>query len=225
MADTATSQPSVKPAQKIERATIDANGAVNLSLPKEALRSVEIADVDLVLRFADGNDVVIPYGAIDALSGNAPAINFSDSQASSADLMKSAGKTAIVTAGNVRIVTEELDTRATTSQGENTKAAAISRTPAEPPFRRFRKSNPRRYRRPPRAVPRAADRARKRRSNRFRLIYRPPTNKGSRLMGLKIFRSKPLTPKPVSTFRANTNSSPVGQLTFRRDQELRPTTR
>lgn len=128
MAEITNTPISPKLAQRIERVAVGSNGVAALHQHKEALRSVEIADVDLVLRFNDGTNVVIPNGAMEALSDKAPLISFSGKQESSSDLLKSAGKTSIVTAGNVRIVTEELDTHATTSQGGDQQSGNNSAT-------------------------------------------------------------------------------------------------
>lgn len=97
----------------VEKAVVAPDGSVRLDEPRGNITSVEIADVDLLIRFSDGRNILIPNGALDALSDKAPRIDFLDQSTSATELFKLAGKTAPVTAGNVRIITDQLDTRST----------------------------------------------------------------------------------------------------------------
>ncbi|MBX9847878.1 MAG: hypothetical protein K2X64_01190 [Rhodocyclaceae bacterium] len=122
-------QTSVQRSQpiKVDRVIVGNDGVVKLNLPKGKLKSVEIADVDLLLRFEDGTNLLLVNGALDALGDKAPIVDFQGSKVSSAELLQSAGKTSIVTAGNVRIITDELDTRSNRPSGDS------SDTPSDQP--------------------------------------------------------------------------------------------
>jgi Ca2+-binding RTX toxin-like protein len=123
-----TARGSGNPSQQqvIERAQIAPDGTVKIQHAKGDLQSVQIADVDLLLQFKDGSNVLIPNGALDALGDKAPVFDFSGAKFNSADLIKSAGKTNVVTSGNVRIITDQLDSHSNTPSGDNSDGNAQS---------------------------------------------------------------------------------------------------
>ncbi|MCB5185934.1 hypothetical protein LG201_12040 [Methylobacillus gramineus] len=76
-----------------------------------------MADVDLVLGFADGTFVIIPNGALDALEPDAAKVQFGDQfNTSLTDLFKQVGTVDAADAGNLRIISENIDTRLTELQ-------------------------------------------------------------------------------------------------------------
>ena len=77
--------------QQVERAAIAADGTVNVRHSKAQLQSVDVADVDLLLAFADGSYVVIANGALDAISGTPHNVTFTDSKEALGDLFKQVG--------------------------------------------------------------------------------------------------------------------------------------
>ena len=95
--------------QQVERAAIAADGSVNVGHDKAQLQSVDVVDVDLLLTFADGSYVVIANGALDAISGTAHDVTFTDSHAALGDLFKQVGITAPAKAGSLRLVSEGVD--------------------------------------------------------------------------------------------------------------------
>lgn len=117
----------------VESVSAAPDGAVHLKEVRGDIKSVEIADVDLLLRFADGSNLLIPNGALDALSPNPPKVYFLDQQTTAAELIKFAGKTDPVTAGNVRIITDQLDTRSVDGEVREQVDVAPSDVPITPP--------------------------------------------------------------------------------------------
>ena len=95
--------------QQVERAAIAADGTVNVRHSKAQLQSVDVADVDLLLAFADGSYVVIANGALDAISGTPHNVTFTDSKEALGDLFKQVGITAAAKAGSLRLVSESID--------------------------------------------------------------------------------------------------------------------
>ena len=95
--------------QHVERAAIATDGTVNVHHGKAQLQSVDVADVDLLLSFADGSYVVIPNGALEAISGTPHAVTFNDGKGNLDDLFKLAGTTVAAKAGSLRLVSENID--------------------------------------------------------------------------------------------------------------------
>ncbi|MPS47694.1 calcium-binding protein [Methylobacillus sp.] len=102
----------------VTRAEADANGVIRLTESHGALKSVDVADVDLVLGFADGTYVIIPNGALDALEPDAPTVEFDGDKynTSLSELFKLVGTVDAADAGNLRIISENIDTRLTELQ-------------------------------------------------------------------------------------------------------------
>ena len=116
--------------QHVERAPIAADGSVNVQHGKAQLQSVDVADVDLLLSFADGSYVVIPNGALEAISGTPHAVTFSDGKEILGDLFKQAGTTVAAKAGSLRLVSENIDA----AQPPNEEAIPPEQAPTiEPP--------------------------------------------------------------------------------------------
>jgi len=95
--------------QEVERATVAADGTVTIGHSRSGLVSVDIADVDLLLSFADGGYVVIPNGALDALGADPHTVNFSDGKSVLAQIFKLAGIASPAKAGSLRLVSENID--------------------------------------------------------------------------------------------------------------------
>ncbi|MCB5188831.1 hypothetical protein LG200_12545 [Methylobacillus caricis] len=101
----------------VTRVNADADGIIRLTESHGALKSVDVADVDLVLGFADGTFIIIPNGALDALEPDAPKVQFGDSfNTNLTDLFKQVGTVDAADAGNLRIISENIDTRLTELQ-------------------------------------------------------------------------------------------------------------
>jgi len=99
---------------KVIRVQPGADNIIHLKESHGALKSVDVADVDLVLGFADGTYIVIPNGALDAITGSPHKVEFSDSfTASTDDLFKQVGHIDAADAGNLRIISENIDTKLT----------------------------------------------------------------------------------------------------------------
>ncbi|WP_334108172.1 beta strand repeat-containing protein [Methylobacillus sp.] len=102
----------------VTRVEADANGIIRLTESHGALKSVDVADVDLVLGFADGTYIIIPNGALDALEVNAPKVEFDGDKytTSLSELFQQVGTVDAADAGNLRIISENIDTRLTELQ-------------------------------------------------------------------------------------------------------------
>ena len=102
----------------VTRIEADANGIIRLTESHGALKSVDVADVDLVLGFADGTYIIIPNGALDALEVNAPKVEFDGDKytTSLSELFQQVGTVDAADAGNLRIISENIDTRLTELQ-------------------------------------------------------------------------------------------------------------
>lgn len=110
----------------VTRVHADADGIIKLTEGHGALKSVDVADVDLVLGFADGSFVIIPNGALDALENDAPKVQFGDSfNTNLTELFKQVGTVDAADAGNLRIISENIDTRLTELQPDEIDYAAL----------------------------------------------------------------------------------------------------
>jgi Ca2+-binding RTX toxin-like protein len=97
---------------KVVRVNPDSEGIVHLKQTHGALKSVDVADVDLVLGFADGTYIIIPNGALDAIAGTGEKVKFADDNVENlVDLFKQVGHVDAADAGNLRIISENIDTR------------------------------------------------------------------------------------------------------------------
>ena len=97
---------------KVVRVNPDSEGIVHLKQTHGALKSVDVADVDLVLGFADGTYIIIPNGALDAIAGTGEKVKFADDSVENlVDLFKQVGHVDAADAGNLRIISENIDTR------------------------------------------------------------------------------------------------------------------
>ena len=88
--------------------------------------SVDVADVDLLLRCSAGTFVIIPNGALAAISDSPHLVNFidddsvvdpshftSDHKSTLGDLFKMVGITRVADAGSLRVASENVDTQNT----------------------------------------------------------------------------------------------------------------
>jgi len=131
------STPAPEP-KKIVSAKVTSDGKVVVPCCEAELISVDVADVDLLLGFADGTYVIIPNGALDALSDSPPEVLFvdpqgdafaeahfdSDHRAGLDELFKMVGATDLAKAGSIRVVSENVDAEqdGTGDGGENDEA-------------------------------------------------------------------------------------------------------
>lgn len=113
--------------KQVVSAQVAADGTVTIPCCEAELVSVDVADVDLLLGFADGTYVVIPNGALDALSNEAHPVIFlddedtafdqahfdSDHKTSLGELFKQVGATDLAKAGSLRVVSEHVDAQDT----------------------------------------------------------------------------------------------------------------
>ncbi|MEI8324519.1 MAG: calcium-binding protein, partial [Betaproteobacteria bacterium] len=91
------------------RAAVLADGDVSIKEALTALKQVDVADVDLLLTFANGDHVIIPHGALDALGPTPPEAIFLDQKMGLADLFKLVGVTNPAKSGSLRLVSENID--------------------------------------------------------------------------------------------------------------------
>ncbi|MEZ0231973.1 MAG: beta strand repeat-containing protein [Methylophilaceae bacterium] len=111
---------------KVIRVNPDSDGIVHLKESHGALKSVDVADVDLVLGFADGTYIIIPNGALDAIAGTSEKVLFADDKTESlADLFKQVGHVDAADGGSLRIISENIDTKLRAS-GESDSDADIT---------------------------------------------------------------------------------------------------
>ena len=109
--------------QQIERAFVAPDGTITIPQCEAKLESVDVADVDLLLSFSDGTFVIIPNGALDAISDSFHQVVFtdnndsafdsahfsSDHQSTLGDLFKMVGITSPAQSGSLRVVSEHVD--------------------------------------------------------------------------------------------------------------------
>ncbi len=109
--------------QQIERAVVAADGTITIPHSGAELQSVDVADVDLLLSFSNGIFVVIPNGALDAISDSLHKVVFLGNEDGSSeatdlgndhlgtlgDLFKMVGTTSLAKAGSLRVVSENVD--------------------------------------------------------------------------------------------------------------------
>jgi Ca2+-binding RTX toxin-like protein len=91
------------------RATHATDGLINVKEALATLKLVDVADVDLLLTFSNGDHVVIPNGALDALSTNPPDAVFNDSKINLSELFKLVGVANPAKSGSLRLVSENID--------------------------------------------------------------------------------------------------------------------
>jgi len=117
--------------QQIERAVVAADGTITIHHSGADLQSVDVADVDLLLGFPEGVFVVIPNGALDAISDSLHKVVFledddsvtasnhlsSDHLGTLGDLFKMVGTTNLAKAGSLRVVSENVDAPADQGYG------------------------------------------------------------------------------------------------------------
>ncbi|MES2553256.1 MAG: hypothetical protein V4588_06275, partial [Pseudomonadota bacterium] len=97
---------------KVQRVAPGTDGMVKLQEAHGALKTVDIADVDLVLGFADGTFIIIPNGALDAIAGTPGKVAFADGDVvDMGDLFKLVGHVEAADAGSLRIISENINTK------------------------------------------------------------------------------------------------------------------
>ncbi|MBV5340237.1 MAG: hypothetical protein J0665_11885 [Deltaproteobacteria bacterium] len=95
--------------QNVERAVVEPDGTVTISHGEATLQAVDVADVDLLLTFSDGTFVIIPNGALDAISDIPHTVIFDDSKDTLSNLFKMVGISNPAKAGSLRVVSENID--------------------------------------------------------------------------------------------------------------------
>ncbi len=99
----------------VEHAGVNPDGTIVLPEDAAALVSVDVADVDLLLTFADGRQVLIPNGALDAIGGSPPQVVFASGGGhaagvtrSLADLFKMVSTANFSDAANLSVLSENV---------------------------------------------------------------------------------------------------------------------
>ncbi|MBI1920478.1 MAG: Ig-like domain-containing protein, partial [Geobacter sp.] len=122
--------------QHIERALVAPDGTITIPHGEPKLKAVDIADVDLLLSFSDESYVIIPNGALDAISEAPPQVFFTDnsdsllpppkssndSKITLADLFKLVGISNHAKAGSLRVVSGNVDASKTQEEVEAPKS-------------------------------------------------------------------------------------------------------
>jgi Ca2+-binding RTX toxin-like protein len=96
-------------AANVQQASVSAAGLISVKGAASTLTQVDIADVDLLLTFANGDHVIIANGALDALSQNPPDAIFNDQKISLSNLFKLVGVANPSKAGSLRLVSENIN--------------------------------------------------------------------------------------------------------------------
>ena len=92
-----------------ERAALSADGTVNVKQALGKLVSVDIADIDLLLGFSNGDFAIITNGALDATDGKVHPAIFSDQRTTLSDLLQKVGIAFSAKPGSLRLVSERID--------------------------------------------------------------------------------------------------------------------
>lgn len=124
-------------AGRLEQAEVNKDG-INIKQALGALKLVDIADVDLLLTFANGERVVIPNGALDAVSSAPPTATFHDQKIALPELLKYVGLTYQAKPGSLRLVSENIDANPPTDIDTSDREP----TPVSPPPAPVVKVNP-----------------------------------------------------------------------------------
>ena len=95
----------------VVRANVASDGAIVVKESLKTLTQVDVADVDLLLTFSNGDHVVITNGALDALAPNPPSAIFSDQKILLSELFKLVGVANPAKAGSLRVVTDNLEAK------------------------------------------------------------------------------------------------------------------
>ncbi|MFZ2950031.1 MAG: Ig-like domain-containing protein, partial [Desulfuromonadaceae bacterium] len=117
--------------QQVVRAFVAPDGTITIPQSEANLKSIDVADVDLLLSFPDGTFVIIPNGALDAISDPSHPVVFidnsgngvfdpsrpdSDNKSTLGDLFKMVGISNHAKAGSLRVVSDNIE--ATKALGE-----------------------------------------------------------------------------------------------------------
>ncbi|MBV5298661.1 MAG: hypothetical protein JZU64_11185, partial [Rhodoferax sp.] len=108
---------------RVSQALVAADGTITVGGSRGKLQSVDVADVDLVLGFADGSSVIIPSGAMSAISESPPSVHFVDGRASLAALFKMVGSTSPAKGGSLRVLSEKVEGENPSAEEEREAAA------------------------------------------------------------------------------------------------------
>src|SRR6266480_572376 len=109
--------------QQVEAAFVAPDGTITIPHGEATLTSVDVADVDLLLSFPNETFVIIPNGALDAITDPSHLVVFTDNGDSSfdpsqpgsdnkstlGDLFKMVGISNHAKAGSLRVVSENVD--------------------------------------------------------------------------------------------------------------------
>ena len=93
----------------VVRADVTQDGTIVVKESLKTLTQVDVADVDLLLTFSNGDHVVIVNGALDALAPNPPSAVFSDQKILLSELFKLVGVANPAKAGSLRVVTDNVE--------------------------------------------------------------------------------------------------------------------
>ncbi|NVN97948.1 MAG: Ig-like domain-containing protein, partial [Geobacteraceae bacterium] len=94
---------------QVSRAPVASDGTITIPHNSAGLKSVDLADVDLLLTFSDSTFVIIPNGALEAISDAQHSVLFSDQKSSLADLFKMVGISNHAKSGSLRVVSGDLN--------------------------------------------------------------------------------------------------------------------
>jgi len=95
--------------QPVESAYVAADGTISILRSEEQLKAVDVADVDLLLSFSDGTFIVIPNGALEAISGTPHSVVFNDDSVTLESLFKMVGISNHAKSGSLRVVSHNVD--------------------------------------------------------------------------------------------------------------------
>ena len=113
------------PGYVVERAATANDGPIRVKQPLDKLVSVDVADVDLLLGFSNGEFVIIPNGALDAVDGKTHATQFTDRQTTLSDLFLKVGTSFAAKPGSLRLVSERIDAAPPPEEGGRGEPAPL----------------------------------------------------------------------------------------------------
>ncbi len=124
----AKTAPLIPNTGRLEQAEVSKDG-INIKNALGALKLVDVADVDLLLTFANGERIVIPNGALEAVSSTPPIASFNDQKIALPELLKYVGLTYQAKPGSLRLVSENIDANPPTDIDTSDREP----TPVSPP--------------------------------------------------------------------------------------------
>lgn len=78
-------------AEQIQVIPPDEKGQFSLPVPQASVAHIDIVDVDLIVQTKDGNRIILPGAALEAMTAKPPVVKFTDKSVSGSDMLSGVG--------------------------------------------------------------------------------------------------------------------------------------